>query len=128
MSAPRGIAVDTAAGVVYVAETGNSRISRWNLATNTATTVKPVCGGKAIAQPWGLTWDPAKAWIYIGDVKNARIVRWSPASGVCQVVATSADLPPQFQMLGSNYIVFGGASTMYVSDNARRIYVFTVTG
>jgi tripartite motif-containing protein 71 len=128
MSAPRGIAVDAAAGVVYVAETGNSRISRWNLATNSATTFKPVCGGKAIAQPWGLTWDPAKAWIYIGDVKNARIVRWSPASGVCQVVATSADLPPQFQMLGSNYIEFGGASTMYVSDNARRIYVFTVTG
>lgn len=128
MSAPRGIAVDEPNNVVYVAETGTSRISRWNLATDTATTIKPTCGGKALAQPWGLTWDPAKTWIYIGDVKNARIVRWNPSTGVCQVVATSADMPSQFQMLGSNYVEFAGANTMYVSDNARRVYVFTVTG
>jgi sugar lactone lactonase YvrE len=113
---------------VYVAETGTSRISRWDLATGTATTVKPSCGGKLLAQPWGITWDPARTWLYIGDVKNARIVRWNPSSSVCQVVATSADLPSQFQMLGSNYIEFAGANTMYVSDNARHVYVFTVTG
>jgi tripartite motif-containing protein 71 len=128
MTQPRGIAVDAASNVVYVAETLTSRISRWNLSTGTATTVKPVCGGKPLAQPWDITWDPARTWLYIGDVKNARIVRWSPSTGACQVVATSADLPSQFQMLGSNYIAFDGTNTMYVSDNARHVYVFNVTG
>jgi sugar lactone lactonase YvrE len=126
MSAPRGIAVD--GSVVYVAETGTSRISKWNLATNSATTIKPTCGGKALAQPWGLTWGPgAKTWIYIGDVKNARVVRWNPATNVCEVVVTQADMPAGRSFLGSNFIEFDNTGRMYVSDNSRTIYVFTLT-
>jgi sugar lactone lactonase YvrE len=100
----------------------------WNLNTNSATTVKPSCGGKGLAQPWGITWDPSKTWLYIGDVKNARVVRWNPSTNVCQVVVTSNDLPAQYQMLGSNFIEFDSNGLMYVSDNARHIYVFQVTG
>jgi len=43
-------------------------------------------------------------------------------------VVTSNDLPPQYQMLGSNFIEFDSSGLMYVSDNARHIYVFQVTG
>jgi DNA-binding beta-propeller fold protein YncE len=128
MTAPRGVAVSPDGNTVYVAETGNNRISVWNLSTNSATTVKPSCGGKGLAQPWGITWDPSKTWLYIGDVKNARVVRWNPSTNVCQVVVTSNDLPPQYQMLGSNFIEFDSNGLMYVSDNARHIYVFQVTG
>ena len=128
MTAPRGVAVSSDGNTVYVAETGNNRISVWNLNTNSATTVKPSCGGKGLAQPWGITWDPSKTWLYIGDVKNARVVRWNPSTNACQVVVTSNDLPPQYQMLGSNFIEFDSNGLMYVSDNARHIYVFQVTG
>jgi DNA-binding beta-propeller fold protein YncE len=127
MSAPRGIAVDTANGVVYVAETGNSRISKWNLATNTATAIKPSCGGKGLSQPWGLTWDPSKTWIYIGDVKNARIVRWNPATNACDVVVTQADMPAGKTFMGSNFIEFDNTGQMYASDNSRTVYVFKIT-
>jgi sugar lactone lactonase YvrE len=128
MTAPRGVAVSPDGNTAYVAETGNNRISVWNLNTNSATTVKPSCGGTGLAQPWGITWDPSKTWLYIGDVKNARVVRWNPSTNVCQVVVTSNDLPPQYQMLGSNFIEFDSNGLMYVSDNARHIYVFQVTG
>jgi DNA-binding beta-propeller fold protein YncE len=128
MTAPRGVAVSPDGNTVYVAETGTNRISVWNLSTNSATTVKPSCGGKGLAQPWGITWDPSKTWLYIGDVKNARVVRWNPSTNVCQVVVTSNDLPAQYQMLGSNFIEFDSNGLMYVSDNSRHVYVFQVTG
>jgi sugar lactone lactonase YvrE len=128
MTAPRGVAVSPDGNTAYVAETGNNRISVWNLNTNSATTVKPSCGGKGLAQPWGITWDPSKTWLYIGDVKNVRVVRWNPSTNICQVVVTSNDLPPQYQMLGSNFIEFDSNGLMYVSDNSRHVYVFQVTG
>jgi tripartite motif-containing protein 71 len=128
MLAPRGIAVDTANNAVFVAETGNNRITRWNLSTNTATVIKPTCGGKGLAQPWGISWDPSHTWLYIGDVKNARIVRMKPDGSSCQVVVTQADLPSGDQFLGSNFIQFDSAGRMWVSDNSRHIYGFTITG
>jgi len=44
-----------------------------NLSTNSATTVKPSCGGKGTGPALGQSpGDPSKTWLYIGDVKNAR--------------------------------------------------------
>jgi tripartite motif-containing protein 71 len=48
MSSPRGIAVGDASGnanTVYVAETGTSRISRWDVTAKTSTQLRPSCGG-----------------------------------------------------------------------------------
>jgi DNA-binding beta-propeller fold protein YncE len=128
MSVPRGIAVDTANNAVYVVETGDSRISRWNLATNSATSFKPVCAGTKLSGPWGITWDPAHTWLYIGDVGNKRIVRWNPVSGACDVVATTATLPAGYTMDGSNFVEFGPDGRLYASDNSRHVYAFTITG
>jgi sugar lactone lactonase YvrE len=113
---------------VYVAETGTSRISMWNLSTNSATTVKPVCGGKGLAQPWGITWDPTQTWLYIGDVKNVRVVRWNPATNACQVVVTAQDVPAGVGFLGANFVEFDKNGLMYVSDNARHVDVFKLNG
>ena len=131
MVAPRGIAVGPAgspyAGRVYVAETGNSRISRWDVATKTAVTYKPNCGGTLLKTPWGITWNPEKTWLYIGDVGNARIVRMSPDGATCEVVTTGADVP-EGALKGVNYIEFDSAGRMYASDNNRRVYRFLITG
>jgi len=128
MRTPRGIAVDAPNNAVYVVESGNNRISRWNLSTNTATTFKPMCAGVGLSNPWGITWNPQHTLLYIGDVNNKRIVRWDPASGTCDVVATTATLPAGYSMDGSNFVEFGPDGRMYASDNSRHIYAFTITG
>lgn len=125
MLAPRGIAVDGT--TVYVAETGTSRISKWNTTTETATTVRPSCGGVLIRQPWGITWDPAKNWLYIGDTGNFRVVRWNPTTNACAVVTTGADTPER-SLKGPDYLDFGPDGRLFVSDNNRRVYAFTITG
>ena len=140
MSAPRGIAVDpTNPSIVYVANTGNGVITKWQLnlgapgsfnGGGTATQIKPSCDGKTLAQPWGITYEDG--WYYIGDVKNDRVVRWQPGTGAgtCQTVVqglTSTD-PGFYQpgMIGSNFVEFGadpspGVHRMYISDNSRHI-------
>ena len=128
MSAPRGVAPDPATNSVYVAETGTSRITKWNLTTKTATAYKPNCGGKGLAQPWGIVWNPAHTWLYIGDVKNARIVRMSPDGSTCEVVVTQATMPGSMKFLGSNFLAWDSAGRLWASDNSRHVYGFTVTG
>ncbi len=130
MLASRGIAVGDAAGdanTAYVAETGGNRISRWNVATKTATVLKPNCAGVGLRQPWGITWDPSHTWLYIGDVGNARIVRMSPDGSTCQVVTTGLDVP-EGKLKGTNFIEFDSLGRLYASDNNRRVYRFQLTG
>jgi len=126
MSIPRGIEISANGATAYVVETGTSRISIWNLSTKTATTAKPSCGGTLLKSPWGITWDPAKTWLYIGDLGNKRVVRWSPSTSTCQVVTTGADAPRS--LIGPNYVAFGPDGRLYVADNTRHVYAFTIGG
>jgi sugar lactone lactonase YvrE len=146
MTAPRGIAVDpTNPSIVYVANTGNGVITKWQLnlgapgsfgGGGTATQIKPSCDGKNLAQPWGITYEDG--WYYIGDVKNDRVVRWQPGTGAgtCQTVVNGKSGGAGFfqaGMVGANFVEFGadpsaGVHRMYISDNSRHIFSFNVTG
>jgi DNA-binding beta-propeller fold protein YncE len=126
MNYPRGIELSPNGNTAYVVESFGNRISIWNLSTKTASTVKPSCGGTGLKTPWGITWDPSKTWLYIGDLGNRRVVRWSPSSGACQVVTKGADAPEPFT--GSNYVAFGPDGRLFVSDNTRHVYAFTING
>jgi DNA-binding beta-propeller fold protein YncE len=126
MNGARGIELSPNGNIAYVVETWNNRISVWNLTTETATTVSPSCGGTRLDSPWGITWDRPSRWLYIGDLGNNRIVRWSPSSSTCQVVTTGADAPDRFR--GPNYLAFGPDGRLYVSDNTRHVYAFTIRG
>jgi DNA-binding beta-propeller fold protein YncE len=125
MSVPRGIAVDGT--TAYVAETGSNRISRWDTVAAKATTHKPTCGGSGLLHPWGITWDPSHTWLYIGDAGRARVVRWNPSTNACEVVTTGADTP-EGRLKAPDYLEFGPDGRLYVSDNNRRVYAFTVAG
>ena len=93
-----------------------------------ATTYSPTCGGTHINGPWGAAWDPTHTWIYIGDKINKRVVRWSPANPtVCQVVTTGADTP-EGSFSGPDFLNFSPGGTLYVSDNNKRVYAFSITG
>jgi DNA-binding beta-propeller fold protein YncE len=126
MSMPRGIEVSPDGSTVFVAETGSSRISRWNVSARTSTTVRPTCGGTPLQRPWGITWNPARTWLYIGDSGNRRVVRWSPSTGNCQVVTTGVDTPRGFK--APDYVAFGPDGRLFVSDNSRHVYAFRITG
>ncbi len=124
MSAPRGVAVN--GSTAYVVESGDGRISEWNWQTSSfITAVKPSCGGKGLNNAWGAVWDPAHAWIYIGDKFNQRVVRWSPTTGECDVVTTGADTP-EGSLSGPDFLNFGPDGKLYVSDNNKRVYSFTI--
>jgi len=126
MKAPRGVVAD--GSTAYVVETGSNRISVWNWTTGQQTaTYKPSCGGKGLSGAWDAAWDPSHNWIYIGDKMNARVVRWNPATKACDVVTTGTDTP-EGSLSGPDFLNFGPDGKLYVSDNNKRVYSFTING
>jgi hypothetical protein len=126
MSAPRGVVAD--GNTAYVVETGDARISVWNWPTGQQTaTYKLNCGGKGLNGAWDAAWDPSHTWIYIGDKVNARVVRWNPVTKACDVVTTGADTP-EGSLSGPDFLNFGPDGKLYVSDNNKRVYSFTING
>jgi sugar lactone lactonase YvrE len=124
MKGPRGVAVDPGnPSIVYVAETGANRITRWNLnlgspghpGGGTATRITS-CG---LSQPWGITYHAGS--YYIGDLGHRRIMKYTPSNGSCTAVVTG--LPR-----GGNYVEFDSSGRMYVSDNSKRILVYSGVG
>jgi DNA-binding beta-propeller fold protein YncE len=129
MSAPRGVVVSPNGLTAYVVQTGNGSIGEWNWSAGSPseTIVKPTCGGVKLNQPWGTAWDPTQTWIYIGDKGNSRVVRWNPTTGECDVVTTGSDTP-EGALGGPDFLNFGPDGTLYVSDNNKHVYAFTITG
>ena len=126
MKAPRGVVAD--GNTAYVIETGDARISQWNWPTGQQTaTYKLSCGGRGLNQAWDAAWDPSHTWIYIGDKMNARVVRWNPVTKACDVVTTGADTP-EGSLSGPDFLNFGPDGKLYVSDNNKRVYSFTING
>jgi hypothetical protein len=124
MSAPRGVVVN--GSTAYVVETGDARISEWNWQTQTfITAVKPNCGGTGLNGAWGAVWNPDHTLIYIGDKGGMRVVRFNPADNTCQVVTTGADTP-EGSLSGPDFLNFGPDGKLYVSDNNKRVYSFTI--
>ncbi len=126
MNAPRGVVVQGT--TAYVIETGSSKISVWNWSTQTElASYKPSCGvGGLLSGPWDAAWDPSHTWIYIGDKGKARVVRWNPANPTqCEVVTTGAGTP-EGALSGPDFLNFGPDGKLYVSDNNKRVYSFTL--
>jgi sugar lactone lactonase YvrE len=124
LSAPRGVVAE--GNTAYVIETGGSKISVWNWTTGTElATYKPTCGGTTMSGPWDAAWDPSHTWIYIGDKVRARVVRWNPTTHACDVVTTGTETP-EGHLSGPDFLNFGPDGKLYVSDNNKRVYSFTI--
>jgi sugar lactone lactonase YvrE len=81
LNAPRQIAIDSARNLLYIADTGNSRVRRVDLGAGTITTVAgngvvayAGDGGPAalasLANPWGVALNPSGTALYIADSSN----------------------------------------------------------
>ncbi|CAF1222367.1 unnamed protein product [Adineta steineri] len=78
---PRGIYVDNDDDSIYIADTGNDRIVKWEFGAKNGTVVAGGNGrGRAIdqlADPIDITLDKEKKYLIICDQRNNRVVRWS---------------------------------------------------
>jgi DNA-binding beta-propeller fold protein YncE len=130
LAGPEQVAVTADQSLAFVADKFHSRIAVWNPATGafvrsingTFDTLKP-----RLSQPEGVAVDPTGTWLYIADTKNLRIVRTRLDGTSPQVVTYGADTPAG-KLVGPQALAFGPDGRLYVSDNSRRVYVFTVTG
>ena len=108
LSSPRGVAVD-ASGNVYIADTANSAIKKWNPSNNTTTTL--VATG--LNAPRSVAVDDSGR-IYIADTGNSAIKRYNPAdSTVTTLVATGLSAPRGVTLGGGNlYITDSGNNAL----------------
>lgn len=128
---PRGIFVDSNQAL-YVADTSNHRIQKWNSGACYGVTVagNRVSGNslKQLNSPSGLVVD-SNGYLYISDQGNNRILRWAPDSCAGQCIAgcsmTTGSRPDQ---LNSPFAVaFDSNGSLYVSDTGyHRVQKFSI--
>ena len=86
--APRGVAID-ATGNVYIADSGNNAVRKWNVSDNTVSVVVET----GLSAPRGVAVDAAGN-VYIADTYNHAIRKWNAASDtVTTLVAAGLDYP-----------------------------------
>jgi DNA-binding beta-propeller fold protein YncE len=103
LSQPYGVTVD-GAGNVYIADTGNSMIKEWVVASNTVTTL--VSSG--LYQPSGVAVDGAGN-VFIADTFNNAIKEWVVASNTVTTLVSSGLISPWD-------VTVDGAGNVYIAD------------
>ncbi|MDX6324660.1 MAG: hypothetical protein QOK15_1014 [Nocardioidaceae bacterium] len=125
MSGPRGLAVNGSETKAYVVNTNSNSISIWNLATQTSTTVTPMCDGTKMKLPVGDAFDPTYSYLYVADYGNGRVVRMNPDGSGCTTVTKGADTP-EGMFKAPQYLDFDANGNLYVSDKSRHVYKFAI--
>ena len=83
---PSGVAVD-GAGNVYIADSGNGAVEKWNAANNSVTTLTDY-SSSGIWNPQGVAVDGAGN-VYIADYGNLAVKKWNAASGTVSTLVPS---------------------------------------
>jgi sugar lactone lactonase YvrE len=90
---PRGIFVSRTNGTLYIADTMNNRIQKWNRDAQEGTTVAGAMSGvsgrdaSTLASPQSVWVDEDTGTVYIADSENDRIQRWSPQQTAGNTIA-----------------------------------------
>lgn len=93
LSEPKGIYFDQSTDTLYVADSENNRIQKWNknalfgIKVAGANTSYPGGDNGSLDEPEGVRVDEQTKVIYVTDTINNRIVRWLPGALIGDVIA-----------------------------------------
>ncbi|CAF3409941.1 unnamed protein product [Rotaria sp. Silwood2] len=131
LSSPYGVYVN-AVGTLYVADSGNSRIQRWNKGASFGVTVAGTeVSGNSLSQlsyPMGIVVD-SNEYMYIVDTGNNRILRWPPnsTSGECIVACTGLSGTALDKLTMPFALAFDSYGSLFVSDQINsRVQKFQI--
>ncbi|CAF4078401.1 unnamed protein product [Rotaria sordida] len=118
--APKGMFVNEA-GILYVADTLNHRIQKWNNGASSGVTVAGTgVSGNSLSElsyPRGIVID-SNGYMYITDSGNNRILRWPPNSnsGECIAACTGIGGNGIDTLNGPFSLAFDSYGSLFVSD------------
>ncbi len=126
-NAPREVAVD-AAGKVYVTDTGNNRVEKFDREGNLEAVYGSAGSGNGqFNEPIGIAISPANGDIYVADRGNGRIEVLNPAGGFVRAFGTTGT--GAGQMSGASGIALDASENVWVADsNNNRMDEFSSTG
>lgn len=125
VKAPAGMTLNEK-GSVYVAETGNRRISVFGPDGSFLTSFGPMIGPYELSQPVDVAWDEA-GFIYILDAGLKKIIKCEPSGGYIKAWAEEGDGVAQFDEPVA--LAYDGKSYLYVLDRGhKRVAVFDREG
>jgi streptogramin lyase len=105
LNEPFGVAVD-GAGNVYIADTANSAIKKWNVAGNSVTTLADSSSG--LFEPVGVAVDAAGD-VYIADMGNSTVKKWNVANSNLTTLVSSGLYEP-------HGVAVDAAGNVYIAD------------
>ncbi|CAF4143402.1 unnamed protein product [Rotaria sordida] len=128
---PRGVFVNEA-GTLYVADSSNNRIQKWNNGASSGVTVAGTgVNGNSLSElsyPTGIVVD-SNGYTYIVEYENRRILRWPPNSnsGECIVACTGTDGNGIDMLSYPSALAFDSYGSLFISDgNNNRVQKFQI--
>ncbi|MBI3297072.1 MAG: hypothetical protein HYZ75_02835 [Elusimicrobia bacterium] len=113
-------------GSVYVAETGNRRVSVFGPDGSFLTSFGPMVGPYELQKPVAVAWDEA-GFIYVLDAGLKKVLKCEPSGGYLKSWGEEGDGVAQFDEPVS--LAYDGRSWLYVLDRGRkRVAVFDREG
>lgn len=123
LTAPRGVAYDDQAGVLYAADTGGNRI----VINDGGPSWTPV-GTPALSSPAGVAIDAGRRLLYVADTGNNQILRQDLSAVSGSWDAWGSDGLSAGQFIGPSGVALDPAGSLLVADTyANRIQRFTFT-
>jgi len=131
---PRGIAVDAERGYVYVVDSGNHRIQKFDLEGNFITAWGSNGNGTGqFQEPWGIAVD-AEGNVYVADTWNHRIQKFTADGGFINMWGTHGMTEGQaegqpFRYWGPRDVAIGPDGNVYITDTGnKRVLKYTPNG